>query len=472
MVIKMNDQSNDKNVNITSSRSVTEKKKISETNKTKINIRAAVFRELCHYAENDTFINISLDNTIKKLNITGYDRDFFTALVYGTVERQITLDYFLSKLSSKPLKKLDLTVLTALRMGAYQILFMDRIPDSAACNESVKLIKKCTSSAAPFVNAVLRSLIRQKDSIILPDKTKSPEKYLSVRYSVPENLIVMWEKMYGREITENILSGIDTPPAITLRANTLKITREELLYKLTNKGIDAVPSPESKYGIRLRKSVPVSTLECLENGLCIVQDDASSLTVEALDPMPGNTVIDVCSAPGGKSISAAMMMKNKGKILSFDLYENKLKLINDSAERLGVSIIQTECFDSSGYKKELENTADRVICDVPCSGLGVLAKKPDIRCRAFERVYDVSESVLTSLQYKILCSTSRYLKKNGKMIYSTCTLNKHENEDIANRFVSEHPDFKILSVRTFFPDGTLDAHLRTDGFFYALITRT
>ena len=449
--------------------SETEKKEISES---KINVRAAVFRELCHYTENDTFINISIDNAIKKLNLTGFDRDFFTALVYGVIERQITLDYFLSNLSSKPLKKLDLTVLTALRMGAYQILFMDRIPDSAACNESVKLIKKCTASAVPFVNAVLRSLIRQKNSIILPDKAKAPEKYLSVRYSVPEKLIVMWEEMYGKEITENILSGIDTPPPITLRANTLKITREELLYKLTDKGVDAVYSPESKYGIRLRKYIPVSSLECMENGLCIVQDDASSLSVEALDLSPGHTVIDVCSAPGGKSLSAAMLMKNKGKILSFDLYENRLKLIKDSSDRLGISIIQTECFDSTEYKKELENTADRIICDVPCSGLGVLAKKPDIRCRAFDRVCESNESALTSLQYKILCSSSRYLKKNGKMTYSTCTLNKHENEDIVNRFVSEHPDYKILDVRTFFPDGTLDAYLRTDGFFYALITRT
>ena len=357
-------------------------------------------------------------------------------------------------------------------MGAYQILFMDRIPDSAACNESVKLIKKCTASAVPFVNAVLRSLIRQKNYIILPDKTKAPEKYLSVRYSVPEKLIVMWEEMYGKEITENILSGIDTPPPITLRANTLKITREELLYKLTDKGVDAVYSPASKYSIRLRKSIPVSALECMENGLCIVQDDASSLSVEALDLSPGHTVIDVCSAPGGKSLSAAMLMKNKGKILSFDLYENRLKLIKDSSDRLGISIIQTECFDSTEYKNEFENTADRIICDVPCSGLGVLAKKPDIRCRAFDRVCESNESALTSLQYKILCSSSRYLKKNGKMTYSTCTLNKHENEDIVNRFVSEHPDYKILAVRTFFPDGTLDAYLRTDGFFYALITRT
>ena len=465
----MNGKSSEKKGNMTNNRLKIKNKKNSET---KVNIRTAVFCELCHYAENDTFINISLDSTIKKLNLSGHDRDFFTALVYGVTERQITLDYFLSNLSSIPLENLDLTVLTALRIGAYQILFMDRIPDSAACNESVKLIKKRTASAAPFVNAVLRSLIRKKDTILLPDKTKIPEKYLSVRYSLPENLIVMWEKMYGKETTEKILSGIDTPPALTLRVNTLKATRDELLYYLTENNIDAVPSPESKFGIRLLRSVPVSSLDCLKKGLCIVQDDASSLSVEVLEPRPEDTVIDVCSAPGGKSLSAAMLMENKGKILSFDLYENKLKLINDSSERLGINIIKTECSDSSEYKEELQETADRIICDVPCSGLGVIAKKPDIRCRAFERVRDNYESGLTALQYKILCSAARYLKRNGRLVYSTCTLNKHENEDIVNRFVSEHSEFKIVSVRTFFPDGTLDTHFRTDGFFYALITRT
>lgn len=441
---------------------------MNQENKQKINVRAAAYNELLRYEQSGTFINIAVDAAIRRCGLYGHDRDFFTALVYGTVERQITLDWYISRLSSKPVGKLDTAVITALRMGLYQIIYMDKIPDSAACNESVKLVKKRAASAAPFVNAILRAFLRKRDELVLPSAEKEPVKYLSVRYSVSEKLCGMWCEMYGYSQTERILRGMDEPPTVTLRVNTLKTDRKLLLGKLAADGIEAVPSPEAKFGIRLCSAVPTGSLGILSEGLCTVQDDASSLSVEALAPRPGDTVIDMCSAPGGKSMSAAMLMGGEGRIRSFDIYENKLALIRESAERLGIGIIETECSDGAAFREELTGTADRVICDVPCSGYGVLAKKPDLRSRAAMRV---SDSELPELQYNILCNGASYLKKGGRLVYSTCTLCRRENEDNVARFISEHDGYILKNERTLFPDPELPPYLRTDGFYFAVIEK-
>lgn len=434
----------------------------------KVNVRAAAYNELLRFEQSGTFINIAVDTAIRRHGFSGHDRDFFTALVYGVTERQITLDYYISKLSSKPIRKLDPEVVVALRIGLYQIIYMDKIPDSAACNESVKLVKKLAASAAPFVNAILRAFLRKREELVFPSAEKEPVKYLSVRYSVSEKLCGLWCEMYGYGQTERILRGMDEPPTVTLRVNTLKTDRETLLGKLAADGIEAVPSPEAKFGIRICCSVPVGSLDVLADGSCTVQDDASSLSVEALDPRPGDTVIDMCSAPGGKSMSAAMLMGGEGRIRSFDIYESKLELIRGSAERLGIGIIETECSDGAVFREELAQTADRVICDVPCSGYGVLAKKPDLRSRAAARV---SDSELPELQYKILCNAAAYLKKGGRLLYSTCTLCRSENEDNVARFIAEHDGYTVRIERTLFPDPELPLYLRTDGFYFAVIEK-
>jgi 16S rRNA (cytosine967-C5)-methyltransferase len=282
---------------------------------------------------------------------------------------------------------------------------------------------------------------------------------------MPTWICQKWSEDYGEDEAEEILSAINVNPPITLRVNTLKTTRDELIERLRSKGIEAEKTSLSDSGIKLTKSVAVSELDVLGEGLCYVQDEASQLCVSALGARPGETVIDTCSCPGGKSFGIAMDMGNEGRLISLDLHESKLSLVKNGAEKLGISIIDASVHNGSSPKDELIGKADRVLTDAPCSGLGVIAKKPDLRYKSFE---DISK--LPEIQYKILCASSKYVKSGGTLVYSTCTLNKDENEMVAKRFLEENKDFSPNSEGMPFGESMVTlfpSEHGTDGFFIA-----
>ncbi len=421
--------------------------------------RLLAYELLLKCEKNKQFSNIVLDNALKTVDLNEADKRLASVLFYGVTERKITLDYRISKLSNRPLEELDINVLTALRLGIYQLVYLDRVPAHAAINETVAL---CSRKTAGFVNAILRAHTRN-DSFELPSKSDF-SSYISVKYSICRELAKKFICVFGNDV-EKILDGFDKTPDTTIRANTLKISRNELAKKL-----DGTNTEISPVGVYVKGSI--RDLYGFDNGLFFVQDQASQICVEALCARSGDTVADICACPGSKSFGAALSMQNKGRILSFDLHENKLSLIRAGAERLGISIIETAAHDGRIFIPELEGKMDRVLCDVPCSGFGVLAKKPELRYK------DPEESkALPKIQRDILYNACRYVKSGGVLVYSTCTILPEENEENVAEFLSTHSDFNLIpwSVGELSaPDGMLTLYPhehRTDGFFIAKFIR-
>jgi 16S rRNA (cytosine967-C5)-methyltransferase len=437
-----------------------------------MNAREAAYNALLRYENNASYSNIELDGTIKKYGLAGVERSFFTALFYGVIERSITLDYYISALSQRDIAEIDTNVLIMLRMGLYQLIYMDKVPESAAVNESVNLARRfwAKKNSENFVNAVLRNFIREKDKIALPDREKSFIKYLSVKYSMPEWICRTFAKGYGKTRTENIFEAMNRVPPITVRVNTLRTAKEDFAEKLSAAGIDSRSTKSAPQGLRLRSSTPYENLLPFE-GEFFVQDEASQICVEALGAKPYERVLDACACPGGKSFGIAISMENKGEILSCDLHKNKLSLIEKGAENLGISIIRTMERNAANEDTEC-GEFDRILCDVPCSGLGVIAKKPDIRRKKEEDIARLPE-----VQAQILRESARHLKKGGTLVYSTCTLNPKENKEIVEAFLAENKDFALVPFKV----GALESedgmkelfpHIhKTDGFFIAKMTR-
>lgn len=428
----------------------------------KINARALALDVLTR-CESGGYSNIALDTVIKRNNLSPSDRALMTALIYGVIERKITLDYIISSLSSIPNSKIEKDTRNILRMGLYQLRYMGKIPAHAALNETVDLANKRSKG---FVNAILRSYLREGNKIAFPDKS-DPVKYLSVHYSVGESLVKALLNAYSFDECQNMLNTFGQIAPITLRVNNLKTTREQILNELS----DATTTDFSPDGIILENAA-VSELECLKDGRVTVQDEASQICVRALGAERGDTVFDVCACPGSKSFGAAMTMENEGEILAFDIHENKLSLVEKGAERLGISIISTKAQDARKPIEELFGKADKIICDVPCSGFGVISKKPEIRYK------DVKESeALPKIQYDILENVSNYLKVGGVLVYSTCTILPDENENNVKKFLDEHKNFELCP----FSVGELEVNSgmitllphthHTDGFFIAKLTK-
>lgn len=424
-----------------------------------MNDRQTAFRVLNRIEKNKAYSNLALDAQLRQNQENTVSSAFVTALVYGVLERKITLDYILSSFLRQPIKKLRTEVLTALRLGVYQIKFMDKVPVSAAVNESVKLVKSNGCAyAAGLVNSVLR---KAADSEILyPDKTDFLQ-YLSVRYSCPTVLVQHYIDDYGAENAEGILATSIGPVPTVLRVNTLKTDAESLKAVLSADGI-ASENGKVENTLVLANGGAIEQCNAYRDGLFHIQDTASALCVQALDVHPGQTVIDVCAAPGGKTFTVAERMENQGKIFAFDLYPQRVALIESGAVRLGISIIEAAVQDASICVPSLQNRADRVLCDVPCSGLGTIRRKPEIRYKDMGFIDN-----LPLLQYNILVNASKYVKEGGVLVYSTCTLNRAENDAVCDRFLQENADFqKLEAYQTLLPhkDGT-------DGFFFARLGR-
>ncbi len=408
------------------------------------------------------FSNIVLDKALESCTLEQSDRRLLTRLFYGVTERKITLDYRIAQLSSRPPSEIDADTLMLLRMGLYQLMYMDKIPAHAAINETVAL---CSRKASGFVNAILRSHMRKKD-FPLPDEHTHGVELVSVSYSVCAELASKFINTFGMEKTKSILGALSSPPT-TLRTNTLKYTREQLAAKIEG----ATPTPISKNGLFVSGSV--RELLGYDEGAFFVQDEASQICTLALDAREGMTVADICACPGSKSFGAAIDMQNRGRVISFDLHENKLSLISSGARRLGIDIIEAHAHDGREYISELDGRCDRVLCDVPCSGFGVLAKKPELRYK------NPSDSAaLPDIQLSILSNACKYVAHGGVLVYSTCTVFPEENEQNIKRFLDTHPDFSLCPFEVgelCVPEGQItllpDTH-NTDGFFIAKLTRS
>ncbi len=431
--------------------------------------REAAFVSLQKYENNKKFANIEADTAIRRNGLEGADKALYTSIFYGTVERRITLDYIIGLLNDRN-REIDANVRIILRLSLYQMRYLDRVPDYAIVNDAAELCKRfAAKSAVSFVNAVLHAYRREEKRLRFPDAKTDPVRYLSVTYAYPEWLCRMWSEMYGMEKTESIFRAFDENPPITLRVNALKTTEEALAEELRRASVGFEATNYVPGGIRLRGHCPIGEIPGFADGACFVQDEASQIAACVLGAQPGEIVIDACSCPGGKSFSTALWMKNKGKIISCDLHKNKLKLVSEGAEKLGISIIETREQNGSVFVPEWESAADRVLCDVPCSGLGVLSKKPDIRHKTRDEI-----ERLPDIQYAILDNCARYVKPGGILVYSTCTLNRAENEDNVTRFLAAHPEFEAMpftvgaktvdaGMLSLFPD----EYRGCDGFFVA-----
>ena len=385
------------------------------------------------------YSNLSLAAALKKdPPADPRDAALTSLLVYGVTERKLTLDYNLRLYLKQPLKKLPPPVLQALRLGAYQIFYAEKIPVSAAVNESVKLVRSGGFSyAAGLVNAVLRKLAAA--GIRYPARENEAE-YLSVRYSAPEPLIRRFCGVYGAETTENIFAAFFEKRPVYIRLNSLKATAEELCASLEKDGVKPVET-ELPGAFILEHSGDISLLSAFREGWFYVQDLSSQRCASVLGALPGETVADCCAAPGGKSFAAAIRMQNKGRLIACDLHPHKTDLIEAGAARLGITCLETVCGDARRLPALLQNgglpfAADRVLCDVPCSGFGILGRKPEIRYKSPEDV-----AGLPALQYEILSACAGMVKPGGVLQYSTCTLLPEENGEVCDRFLAEHPDF-------------------------------
>ncbi len=389
---------------------------------------------------NGTYTNAALNSALSSTELELCDRGFVTELIYGVVSNKTAIDFIISKYSKIKIKKMSPWVLSILRMGIFQIYYMERIPYSAACNEAVKLAKKYSHRAGTgFVNGVLRSFAREVDSFQFPDG-KSHAEYLSLKYSYP---LWMTEKLiseYGAERCEELYEENSKAHGVFLRVNTHKVSTDELIERLKNEGVNCEKTHIDGC-LKMMGRLSIDKSNAYREGLYSLQNISSQMAVAALAPKSGDTVIDMCAAPGGKSCAIAEKMENYGKILSFDVFEHKVDLINKSAQRLGIDIIDARLQDGTVCLTELENSADCVLADVPCSGFGVIHKKPDIKWRRTEA--DIEE--LCKIQKQILKNAAAYVKSGGTLVYSTCTILPEENRLQIDEFLKNNSEFKKLS---------------------------
>lgn len=405
------------------------------------NARMSALKVIKKVLNDGAYSNITLNNVIKEDNLDGRNASLCSALVYGVLERKILLDYIIRQFTTMRLKKIENDVLNILRLGVLQLTFMDKIPESAVVNESVKLAKALRlNKASGFINGVLRSFVRAECKYKLPNKNSDVVKYYSVVYSVPENIVKLFINSYGEDNAVSILESLNDRPPLTIRVNTLKTTTDRLINSFASHNIKAEKIDGFENALNLSSTGSIENTSEYRNGLFHIQDIASQLCCEILKPQKNMTIYDVCSAPGGKAFTIAENMQNSGKISAFDMYEHKVKLIKNGAYRLGIKNVSAVVRDA--LDKRLMPLADRVLCDVPCSGLGILRRKPEIRYKE-----DLGLDTLPEAQYSILDNSAKCVKKGGILIYSTCTLNPAENENNVSRFLSQHLEFKPLKIK-------------------------
>lgn len=416
-----------------------------------ITAREAALLALNDILYNGKYSNIAVKEMLGKCRgMDKTEKAFFTNLVYGVISRHYTLEYVISKYSSIKLKKLARYVKIILELGFYQLIYLDKVPESAAVNECVKLSKRyCKKGSDRFINGVLRAYL--KDRCVIPDED------LAVKYSFSNEMTEMFIEQFGYEFSEQLMHALNTPPDIMLRPNTLKTDADKLSELLKADGIE---NTVTDYGMIISDGFDVASNMLYKEGYFTPQDRGAYTASLVLAPKEGETIIDMCSAPGGKATHIAELMKDSGNILAFDIHEHKVSLINNSAKRLGMKSINGQAGDSAVYNSNLNSIADRVLCDVPCSGFGIIRRKPDIKLSHTDlcELYDI--------QKKILDNGAKYVKNGGCIVYSTCTVNKKENEEIISDFLSKNKNFEKTYEKTFYPN--IDG---CDGFYVCRLNK-
>ncbi len=426
-------------------------------------IREYALELLLAYESGEKYANLSLASLPD--SFSQRERGLITSLFYTVVEHKLTYDYRISVLAKRSTDEFSLRTLNILRLGLCQICDISSIPDFAAVNETVALTKNKGERA--LVNAILRECVRRKDSLPLPPSDKNFARYLSVKYSFPTELVRRFVSLYGKEDAEKLLLYYNSEKYTDITINVNKCSQADYLKLLSDAGIKAEADADTGMSIRIPHSVNPESLPGFCDGLFFVQDKASLVSSLALMPKRGDVIVDVCSAPGGKAFSASII-SGGAELYCFDLHESKLSLICSGVERLGLENITVEPRDALDPDERLIGRADRVICDVPCSGLGVLGKKADLRYKDL-----LGADELPKLQGQILRACARYLSEGGELVYSTCTLSPAENEEIVRQFLAENEDFslqdfKVGSLASENGMLTLIPHIhKTDGFFMA-----
>lgn len=447
-----------------------------------VNIRAVVLDILTEIEKEGEFSHITINNALLKYQyLDRTQRAFINRLSLGTIECRIEMDYILNQYSKTPVNKMKPLIRRIMRMAVYQIIYMENVPDSAACNEAVKLAaKRGFTGLKGFVNGVLRNISRNKDNITYPDKAKETKKYLSVKYSMPEWIIELWNTNMSYEEIEDILAGMKKDKKTYIRCNTLKGSTDYIKKILEEEGVTVTEVSGLSYAYEISGYDYLTALKSFNEGLYQIQDISSMMAGEYVKPSTDSLIVDVCAAPGGKSINAALKLAeaaydNKdipesgiskevlkgitGRVIARDVSDYKASLIDDNVARLGITYIDVEVHNALEFDEELEGKADIVIADLPCSGLGIMGRKPDIRYNITkEKIDDI-----ISLQRDILKVVSRYVKTGGTLVYSTCTINRAENEDNADWICNTLGFSKDGEYRQMLPSAKAD----NDGFFVA-----
>lgn len=409
-------------------------------------IRETILTILVKIDSKQGYINILLNKILDKNKISTRDAAFINEITYGVIRNRNKIDWALSQFSNKPLAETPILIRNLLRMGVYQLLLLDKVPDYAVCNESVQLAKKYGNpGTSKFVNGVLRNIIRNKENIHWPDKEKETALYISTVYSHPLHIVERWLKRFGLTDTIKICQANNKIPTLVIRTNTLKISRSDLKKMLEKENISVREGNFTKEALYVKGIPNITKFPAYREGLFQIQDEASILVSHLIDPLPDEFVIDVCSAPGGKTTHLAQLMSNKGDLLAMDSNNLRLLTVKSNCRRLGIDIVKTRVNNGAILAEKYLKAADKVLIDVPCSGLGVLRRKPDLKWKTYN---PNRFEQLTELQGKILNTASCYLKIGGKLVYSTCSIEPEENEEIVSKFLKQHPNFELED-----PDG-------------------
>ena len=434
-----------------------------------INAREIALNILYDIEYNGAYSNIAIKNAFKKYKeLTPLDKAFVTRLVYGVVSMKLNLEYIIEQFSNIKPKKISKYIYIILKMCIYQLLYMDKIPQSAAVNEGVKLAKRYGHiKSSGFVNALLHSVIKKE--IIYPENNF---ENLSVRYSYPLFLVKKWCNEFGEGFTKDLLIAMNEESYTTLRVNTLKADTDDIINQNSNFSKTLL----HKNAV-IAKGLDVGNSKLYQEGKIIAQDISAMMTALVLNPKKDELVLDMCAAPGGKTTHMAELMKNKGKIIACDIYEHKVELIKENSKRMGIDIIDARKIDATEYNEEFFEKFDKILADVPCSGYGIVSKKPDIKWKAPEN------TELLTISKEILTNASKYVKIGGEIVFSTCTINKEENEDRLFEFLNENENFSLVDISEFLPkelrhktckDGYVTFYPNIDnidGFFVAKVKR-
>ena len=432
-------------------------------------VREVALKTLYKIDKEDAYSNIALDETIKENRNTLDDRDtgFISEIVYGVTSWKLTIDEIIKKYSKLKLKKISPWILNILRMGIYQIVFLDKVPKSAAVNESVNLSKRYGhKGSSNFVNAVLRKVVKKDYEAFF--EIENPIERISKTTSMPVWIIEELLKENDIEKVEEICKASNIKPKVAIRMNHLKTNKQELENLLKERNI---PFHDGKFEdfLILEKAKNIEHLDLFKKGYFTIQDEGAGLIAKIVNPKPNEVILDACSSPGGKTTYMAELMEDKGKILAWDLHPHRVKLVEENAKRLGIHIIKTECQDAMIFREEYKEKFDKILLDVPCLGIGVLKRKPDIKWK--RKPEDIEE--ITQIQQNILETCSKYLKPEGEMVYSTCSIFREENDKIIEKFLENNQNFAYLEIKMSKIENKIEnmhkiklyQNNETDGFF-------